>query len=89
MSESRTFAKERGSQQEYGEEKVDSTVKEGRFQGSEGGQARKAFLEEAEESLSGSVDARALHEDQRSLGFATSLDKPEMGKEVGRRSARS
>ena len=33
------------SRQEHGEERVDSTVKEVRFQKSEGGQARKASLE--------------------------------------------
>ena len=53
VSESRTLAKERGSQQKHGEERVDSTVNEGRFREEKGGQARKAFLGEAEESLSG------------------------------------
>ena len=33
---------------EHDEERVDSTVKEGRFQGGEGGQARRAFLGKVE-----------------------------------------
>ena len=45
VRESRTLERERGSEQEHGEEKVDSTVKEGRFQGSEGMQARRVSLE--------------------------------------------
>ena len=37
--------RERGrSEQGHGEEKVDSTANEGRFQGRKGGQARRAFL---------------------------------------------
>ena len=45
---------ERGkSEREHGEERVDSTVKEGRFQGGEGGQARRASLKEVEGSMSG------------------------------------
>ena len=65
---------------------MDSTVKEGGLQRGEGGQARKAFLGE-EGSTSGTMDAKALQEDLQSLGFTTSLVKPEMGKEVGRRRA--
>ena len=42
-----------GSEREHGEERVDSTVKEGRFQGGEGEKARRAFLGEVEESMSG------------------------------------
>ena len=53
MGESRILAREGGSQQEHGEERVDSTVKEGRFQGGLGGQARTASLEQVEESMSG------------------------------------
>ena len=34
----------RGSEREHGEERVDPTVKEGRFQGGKGGQARRASL---------------------------------------------
>ena len=33
VSESRTLARKRGSKREHEEERVDSTVKEGRFQG--------------------------------------------------------
>ena len=51
--------------------------------------SRKASREEKGESISGWVDAKALQEDQESLGFIPSLAKPEMGKEVGRRRASS
>ena len=45
---------ERGrSEREHEEERVDYTVKEGRFQGEEEEQARKAFLGEVEGSMSG------------------------------------
>ena len=37
-----------GSEQEHEEERVDSTVNEGRFQGGKGGQARRASLGEVE-----------------------------------------
>ena len=42
-----------GSVREHGEERVDSTVNEGRFQGGKGGQARRASLEQVEESMNG------------------------------------
>ena len=46
--------RERGrSKREHGEERVDFTVNEGRFQGKKGGQARRAFLEQVEGSVSG------------------------------------
>ena len=35
------------------------------------------------------MDAKALQEDLKSFGFTPSLAKPEVGKEVERRSARS
>ena len=41
-----------GSDRDHREEKVDSTVKDGRFQGGEGGQARRASLGEVEGSMS-------------------------------------
>ena len=53
MSESCTLAREGGSEPEHGEEWVDSTVNEGRFQGGQGGQARRASLEQVEGSMSG------------------------------------
>ena len=54
MGESRTLARWRGgSEREHEEERVDSTVKEGRFQGGKGGQARTASLGEVEGSMSG------------------------------------
>ena len=49
MGESRTLTRERGrSEREHEEERVDSTVKEGRFQGGMEWQARRAFLGEVE-----------------------------------------
>ena len=68
---------------------MDSTVKEGRFQGKEGGQARRVSLEELAGSMSGWVDAKAHQDNLQSLGFTPSLAKPLIGKEVGRQSARS
>ena len=70
---------------------MDSTVKKGWFQGGEGGQARKAFLEKEEEegSMSGWVNAKALQDDLQSLGSTSCLAKPKMEKEVGRRGTRS
>ena len=53
MGGSRTLARVRGSEREHREEKVDSTVNEGRLQGGEGGQARRASLEQVEGSMSG------------------------------------
>ena len=48
VRKSRTLARERkGSERVHGEKKVEPTVKKGEFQGSEGGQARRASLEEA------------------------------------------
>ena len=52
VSNSYTLASEGESEQEHGEERENSTVKEGRFQGGEGGQARKAFLGDVEGSMS-------------------------------------
>ena len=42
-----------GSELEHEEERVDSTIKEGRFQGGQGGQATRASLEQVEGSMSG------------------------------------
>ena len=53
VGESRTLAREGGLEREHEVERVDSTVKEGRFQGGKGGQARRASLEEVEGSMSG------------------------------------
>ena len=47
VSESRTLARE------HEEERLDSTVKEGRFQGGKGRQAKRASLDEVEGSMSG------------------------------------
>ena len=53
MGENRTLARLSGSEREHGEERVDSTVNEGRFQGGQGGQARRASLAQVEGSMSG------------------------------------
>ena len=53
MGESRTLARVEGSEQEHGEERVDSTVNKGRFRGGQGGQATRASLEQVEGSMSG------------------------------------
>ena len=53
VGKSRTLAREGGSEREHGVERVDSTVKEGRFLGGQGGKQSKASLEEVEGSMSG------------------------------------
>ena len=53
VSESRTLAREFGSELEHGEERVDSTVKESRFRGGQRGQARRASIKQVEGSMSG------------------------------------
>ena len=53
MSESHTLARERVIRAGAWREKVDSTVKEGRFQQGEGGQARRASLGKLEGSMNG------------------------------------
>ena len=64
-----------------------STMKKDGFQ-REGGQAETSFGE-VEGSMSKRVNAKALQDDLQSFGFILSLAKPKMGKEVGRRRARS
>ena len=68
---------------------MDFTVKKGRFQREEGGQARRVSLGEVEGSMSEWEEAKAVQDDLKSLGFTSSLAKPEMEKEVGRQRARS
>ena len=51
--ESQDGREERGSERVHGQERVDSTVNEGRFQGGKGGQTTRAFLEQVERSMSG------------------------------------
>ena len=53
MGESRTLARRGGSEREHEEERVDTTVNEGRFQGGNGGQARRASQGDLEGSMSG------------------------------------
>ena len=55
-------------------------MKKCRFQRGQGGQVRRASLEEVEGSMSGRVDAKALLNDMQNLGFTPSLAKPEIGK---------
>ena len=47
------MSKRGGSEREHGEERVDSTVREGRFQEGEVGQPKRASLGEVEGSMSG------------------------------------
>ena len=63
-------------------------MKRDKFQRGEGGQARRASLGQVEGSMSERVNAKVLQEDLESFGFTPSEAKHEMGKEVGRRSAR-
>ena len=53
VSESCILARERRAEREHGEEKVDSTVKEGRFQGGERGQAKRCSIGKVGESTRG------------------------------------
>ena len=66
-------------------ERVDSTVNEGKFQGGKGEQARRGRRKHERVSGRKSSPERSA----QSLGFTPSLAKPEIGKEVGRRRARS
>ena len=50
VGESRILTKERESDQEHGEKRMDSTVKEGRFRGDEGRQSRRISLGEGEKA---------------------------------------
>ena len=52
VGESCTLARKRGSERKHEEERVDSTVKKGRSQGGQGGQARRAFFGEVEGGMS-------------------------------------
>ena len=51
LSKSPTLARERTVGAGAWEERVDSTVKKGRFQGGEGGQAMRIFIGEVGESM--------------------------------------
>ena len=51
MGESCTLARKSGSELEHGKERVAFTVKESRFQGGKGGQARRPSLGEVEGSM--------------------------------------
>ena len=53
VSESRILAKKGGSEWEHGKESVNSTVKEDRFSGGEGGQAKRTSLGEFRVSMGG------------------------------------
>ena len=51
--ESHLGEREGGSEREHGEKRTDSTVKEDRFQGGKGGQAKRASPGEVGEGMSG------------------------------------
>ena len=53
MRESQGEREREGSEWEHGEERVDFTMKEGRFKGGEEAQERRASLGEVEGSISG------------------------------------
>ena len=53
MIKSRTLAREGRSDREHGKKRVDSTMKECRFHGGGGGQAKRISLVEVGESISG------------------------------------
>ena len=53
VSQIRTLARESGIGAEHGEERADPTVKEGRFQGGDGGQAKRTSPGEVGESING------------------------------------
>ena len=53
MSESRTLPREEDQSRDHEEERMDSTVKEGKLQVGVGGKAKRTFLEEVEGSMSG------------------------------------
>ena len=77
MSESRILARERGIGAEDGEERVNSAVKEGRFERGEGRQAKSTYLVVAG-SMNGGVDTKAFQEDLQNLGFTPNLYKSKM-----------
>ena len=56
------------------------TVNKGRFQGGEGGHAKKTSLREVEENRREWVDATVLQEELECLGFTPSLTNPEREK---------
>ena len=53
MGESHTLAGEGDQSESMERKRVDSTAKEGRFQGGKGAQARRASLEQVEGSMTG------------------------------------
>ena len=53
VGESRVLAREKRSEREHGEKRVESTVIDYRFQGGKRGQARRASFWEVEESMNG------------------------------------
>ena len=64
------------AQRKQGEERVDFTVKEGRFQRGEVQQAKMTSLGE---SMSRWVDSKSFQAVLESLSFTPSLARPEMG----------
>ena len=66
-------------------ESKESAVMKGGFHGREGGQAKETCLGEVAKSVKRYVDANLLQENLESLGFTSSVAKPEIEKGVGRR----
>ena len=60
MSKNTTLATKRGIRAGHREKRVDSTVKKGKFQAKEVGQAQKTSLEKVGESISRCVYAKAV-----------------------------
>ena len=88
VSKSNTLAREKGIRAGAWEGKGGLHSKGKRVPGRREGTRKRTSLEVLE-SMSGRVDAKDLQEDQKSLGFTSSLAKPKMEKEIGRQRARS
>ena len=68
---------------------MDSTVKEVKYQGEKGGQARRTSLGEVEESIVLVSERKSSPRGSAESWFHSSLARPEIGKQVGRRRVRS
>ena len=88
VGESRTLARKRGITAGAWSGKG-GLHREGRQITRRKGRASKKSLTRTSRRKHTQVDAKPLQDDVQSLGFTPSLAKPETGKEVGRRRARS
>ena len=68
---------------------MDSTVKEGRFQGCEGDQAKRASLGESRRKHERVSGRKSCPGRSAESWFHSNLAKPEMRKEIGRQRAHS